>query len=163
MTNAFRPQKFEFTLLCWLRMQWKCFVRPANYRRMLDGDPLAFIPEPFQPSLAARVRAEQLSQIARNTPLAMVATGLNALVFGIVMRQGPLAPLAYVWTATMLALVSYMYVRHVRSEKRLPRSASVRGIHKASVYALLHGGLWGLTPAAFFASATLPQQLVIVS
>ena len=163
MTSAFRPQKFESGLLRWLRLRWKRFVRPANYWRMLDGDPLAFISEPLQPSLAARVRAVQLSQIARSTPLAMVATGFSALVFGIVMRQGPLAPLAYVWTATMLALACYMYARCLRSKKRLSRTASVRGIHKATIYALLHGGLWGLTPAAFFSSATPPQQLVIVS
>jgi diguanylate cyclase (GGDEF)-like protein len=162
MINNLKAQKSERALLRWLRLRWKRFVRPANYRRALDGDPLAFVAEPLPPTLAARVRSEQLSQIARNTPLMMASTAFNALVFAIVMRQGPMAPFAYVWTAAMLALSSYMYVKRVRSKRRLSRTASVHGIHKATVYALLHGVLWGLTPAAFFASASPAQHLVIV-
>ncbi len=129
---------------------------------MLDGDPLAFVSEPLPPTLAARVRAEQISQIARNTPLMMTATATNALVFGIVMRQGPLAPLAYVWTASMLGLAIYMYAKRVRSKKRPARTASVRGMHKATLYGMAHGVIWGLAPAVFFGSATPAQQLVIV-
>ena len=129
---------------------------------MLDGDPLAFVSEPLPPTLAGRVRAEQISQIARNTSLMMTATATNALVFGIVMRQGPLAPLAYVWTASMLGLAIYMYAKRVRSKKRPVRTASVRGMHKATFYGMAHGVIWGLAPAVFFGSATPAQQLVIV-
>jgi diguanylate cyclase (GGDEF)-like protein len=162
MSNELRSQKPERTLLRWLRLRWKRFFRLANYRRALDGDPLAFVSEQLPQSLASRVRAEQLTQIARNTPLMMASTAFNALVFGIVMRQGPMAKYAYAWTAAILAISGYMYVRRVRSGKRRSRSASVNGIRKATFYALLHGSLWGLAPAAFFSSATPSQQLVIV-
>jgi diguanylate cyclase (GGDEF)-like protein len=162
MIRDFKAQKSERALFRWLRLRWKRFVRPATYRRMFDGDPLAFITEPLPPSLTARVRGEQISQIARNTPLMMVATGFNALVFGIVMRHSPLAPFAYLWTAMAFTLASYLYVRRVNSKKRLSRTASVRGIHKAILYALLHGGLWGLMPAVFFAGGSPAQHLVIV-
>jgi diguanylate cyclase (GGDEF)-like protein len=134
----------------------------SDVRRIFNGDPLAFISGPVDGSLAARVRAEQLSSIARNTPMMMLATGFNAAVFAIVMSQAASAPFAYLWSATMLALASFMFVRRVRAERAAPKEASVRGIRRAIYYALLHGCLWSIIPGAFFVGASAPQQLVIV-
>jgi len=162
MRNELEPPRPERALFRWLRLRWRRLLKPANYRRVANGDPLAFVAEPLSPYLAARVRGEQLAQIARNTPLMMASTSFNALVFAIVMRHGPMASLAYAWTAVMLALSGYMYFRRMRSPKRSIRGASVGGVRKATFYGFFHGALWGLVPGAFFGSASPSQQLVIV-
>jgi diguanylate cyclase (GGDEF)-like protein len=134
----------------------------SNIRRISDGDPLTFVAEPLDPSLAARVRAEQLSSIARNTPMMMLATGFNASIFAVVMRDSPFAFSAFLWAATMVALASFMYVKRLRAGSVAPKEASTRGIRRAICFALLHGCLWGAVPAEFFVGASSAQQLVIV-
>lgn len=129
---------------------------------MFDGDPLAFVTEPLDPSLAARVRAEQLSAVARNTRIMMLATGLNALVFAFVMRGSPSSRYAFLWAAITVGLATFMFLRRFRARDVSPKAVSVVGTRRASYYALMHGCLWSAVPGAFFVGASPPQQLVIV-
>jgi diguanylate cyclase (GGDEF)-like protein len=158
---AERKTLLDRTAFPWERLFERQFL-VSNFRRVFDGDPLAFVTEPLDPALAARVRAEQLSAIVRNTPMMMLGAGLNAFVFAFVMRESPSAPSAYLWTAALLSLASFMFVRRVRAPSTAPKRASVRGTRRAVYYALLHGSLWSAVPGVFFMGASSPQQLVIV-
>jgi diguanylate cyclase (GGDEF)-like protein len=137
-------------------------LRLESLRRMLDGDPLAFEEQPSPPNVAARIRSEQLSNVARNTPIMMLATCFNAILFAIVMWETSRADLAWFWTAIIMALATFMYLKRKGATRAAPRHASSRGIRLAIAYALLHGSLWGVLPAVFFFGAGHSQQLVIV-
>lgn len=152
------------SLLGLARAGWRRVARYFNaaaIHRVLDGDPLAFAETRPTQAAAARIRSEQLSNIAQSTSIMMLATAFNASLFAIVMWDSPSAIPACIWAATLTILSAYMYVKRSRGP-RPSRAASPRGIRLATVYALAHGALWGDLPAMFFQAATPPQQLVIV-
>lgn len=131
-------------------------------RRAMDGDPLAFEECAATPQVAARVRAEQLSNVARNTPVMMIATCLNALIFGIVMRGSANSDYAWIWTGAISMLSAFMYLKRKFARRPESRRASPRGVRLAIAYALLHGSLWGVLPAFFFFGASHGEQFTIV-
>ncbi len=134
---------------------------PDNWRRVLDGDPLAFFAAPSPPEVVARVRAAQLAALAKNTPVMMAATCVNVLLFLAASRSEPHAGAAFFWGATLIALSLFIGLRKLRRRRPAPAAASVRGIHLATVYALAHGGIWGNLPAFFFLQAPAPERLLI--
>lgn len=135
--------------------------RLERLRRFFEGDPLAFEPHLVSPTVCARFRAEQLNDLGRSTPTAMLAACFSALMFAIAMWETPQAGQARIWAFAIIALAGFIYVRCV-SASAPPRAAvSPRGIWRATANALLQGSLWGALPAYFFAEAAPPQQFVI--
>jgi len=130
-------------------------------RRALDGDPLAFEDAPIPPAAAARLRGEQLATVARNTPVTMVATCVNALIFALVMRNSPDSPLAWLWAAVICSAALLLYARR-KARPPFGRSASPRGVRRAIVYGLTMGVLWAILPGWFFPHANHAQQFTIV-
>ncbi len=134
----------------------------AKLRRFLDGDPLLLDEKPPSPFILGRIRAEQLNNVAGNTPLMMLATCFNALMFPVVMAQTPRGLDACIWAAAIIGVSLFMYVRCKRASERPKKAASLRGIRLAAAYGLLHGSLWGLLPILFFIGVGPAQQLIVV-
>lgn len=130
-------------------------------RRFLEGDPLAFEDSATSADVRARFRAEQLGDLERSTPVAMLISCFSALTFAMSMWATPLADQARVWAVLIFALAGFIYVRRVTAPPRSGRTASTNGVWRATANALLHGSLWGALPVFFFASCELPQQFVI--
>jgi diguanylate cyclase (GGDEF)-like protein len=136
-------------------------LRFATIGRFLDGDPLVLDENAPAPVILGRIRAEQLNNVARNTPVMMLATCLNALMFPVVMAQTPRGLEAGIWAAAIIGVSLFMYVRCKRAVGP-KKTASLRGIRLAAAYGLLHGSLWGLLPALFFIGVGQAQQLIVV-
>ena len=137
-------------------------LRFAKIGRFLDGDPLVLDENAPAPVILGRIRAEQLNNVARNTPVMMLATCFNALMFPLVMAQTPRGLEACIWAAAIIGVSLFMYVRCKRAAERPKKAASLRGIRLAAAYGLLHGSLWGLLPALFFIGVGQAQQLIVV-
>lgn len=137
--------------------------RFERLRRFLEGDPLALEPHLVSPLVCARFRAEQLNDLGRSTPIAMLAGCFSALMFAIAMWETPQAGQARIWAFAVVAFASFIYARCVRFSARPRAAVSPRGIWRATANALLNGSLWGALPVFFFAEAAPPQQFVIAS
>jgi len=133
----------------------------ARIRRFLEGDPLAFDRRAISPPVRARVRAEQLSDLERSTPGAMLASCFSALTFAMSMWTTPQADGARVWAASIFVLAGVIYARRMSAPQTHRRTASPNGIWRATANALLHASLWGALPVFFFADAGTPQQFLI--
>ncbi|WP_330084790.1 putative bifunctional diguanylate cyclase/phosphodiesterase [Methylocystis iwaonis] len=134
----------------------------ARLRHFLEGDPLAFEACPLSPSVRGRFRAEQLTDLERGTPVILLVSCFSALTFLLLMWETPVAGQVEVWTALVFCLAGIVYARRVSAPQRHRSAVSANGVWRATANAFLHGALWGVFPAFFFADSPLPQQLVIV-
>lgn len=135
--------------------------RFARLRRFLEGDPLAFDRRAVSPAVRARFRAEQLSDLERSTPGAMLASCFSALTFAMSMYRTPLADEARVWAASIFVLAGVIYTRRMSAPRKHGRTASPNGIWRATANALLHSALWAALPVFFFSEVGPPQQFLI--
>jgi len=136
--------------------------RLARLRHFMEGDPLAFDASPLSPVVRSRFRAEQLSDLERCTPVVLLVSCFSALTFSILVWETPFADQAKIWAMLLFALAGIIYARRLSAPPRHVRTASPRGIWRATANALLHSSLWGALPVFFFADATIRQQFVIV-
>ena len=112
---------------------------------------------------AAHIRAAQISAIVRLTPVAMVASCLNAtILMATFWAMGVLYWPYWIWAALVFALAGY-YVRNWRRSRSFDqqRTASRRAIRRTVLNGCLFGSLWGVVPAAAFSGAPPPVQLFI--
>lgn len=129
--------------------------------RFLEGDPLAFDRRPLSPAVRARFRAEQLSDLEKSTPGAMLASCFSALTFAMYMSATPQADEARVWAASIFVLAGVIYARRMSAPQSHRRVASTNGVWRATANALLHASLWGALPVFFFSEAAPHQQFLI--
>ncbi len=131
--------------------------------RFIEGDPLAFDRRAVSPTVRARFRAEQLSDLERSTPVAMLTSCLSALTIAMSMWNTPQADAARLWAAAICLLAGGIYARRIIAHRPDAAQASTNGMWRASVNALLHGSLWAALPYFFFELAPAPQQVIIAS
>ncbi len=131
-----------------------------NWRRALHGDPLAFSAIPSPPEAPARVRAAQLSAVARNAPVMMLGACVSGRLFLSLSWGGPHAGAACFWAAALIGLSGVMWLERLR-QPRPAAEVSVRGVRVATFYALAHGALWGGLPALFFLHALATERVLI--
>ncbi len=136
----------------------------ARLRKLLDGDPLAFsASSSLSPEVLARFRAEQLTDLARSTPVVMLASCFSAITFAATMWSSPLNAQAQIWAGFVFALGVFVYFRRVNASPKSSRAASPNGVWRVTANALLHGSLWGALPVFFFAETVIPQQFLITA
>jgi signal transduction histidine kinase len=118
---------------------------------------------PADPEYAGEIRGAQISAIVRLTPLAMIASCLNAvIILATFASVGALRPEFWIWALLIFAVaISYgrNWLRDRRHQAR--RSASRRAIRKAILNGALFGALWGVVPAVTFPHAPLEIQLIV--
>lgn len=112
--------------------------------------------------LAASFRAQQLQAMMRLTPLAMAVNIFNGGFIAWSLADG--APWLWAW-ALVLAFVAVQGLRAWQRARRQPPRllASRKAIRRAARHAGLLGLLWGVIPATLFASATAPDQMMILA
>lgn len=138
-------------------------VAQSRLMRFLEGDPLAFERRSVSPSVRARFRAEQLNDLERSTPAAMLTSCFSALVVAMSMWATPKADEACIWAALVFVLSGLIYARRISAPKSARRIASTRGIWRANANALLHAVLWGALPIFFLTAVGQQQQVVIAA
>src|SRR5476651_1906628 len=112
---------------------------------------------------AGLIRGAQLSAIVRLTPVAMVASCLNAIILLATFASvGAFRPALLIWALLIFALAaSYLLnwtrTRHLEAD----RPASRRAIRRAVLNGGVFGALWGILPALFFPHAPLQIQLLL--
>lgn len=111
---------------------------------------------------AARIRAEQLSTILRQTPNMMAANICNALVllaaFWSTNQRAPVM----LWTLVVTTAAGLIYFRHMNHDGG-PKAAPAKScaIHRAVLNALMLSMCWAAVPAFFFQGASSGTQLLI--
>jgi C4-dicarboxylate-specific signal transduction histidine kinase len=117
--------------------------------------------EPLDSIGAARVRAEQLSVVLRQTPGMMLANVCNALVLVVDFWGTRQFVYALYWAAAVFSVSGYIYFRH-RRRRRTPRSASQsHAARRATLNALALGLCWAALPLLFFQEAGPGTRLLI--
>jgi diguanylate cyclase len=134
----------------------------ANLGDLLAGDLRGFggpsAPEP----VAGRIRAEQISIVLRNTPVAMLANMVNASVLVLALWASPDRTNALLWAGAMIVVAGFIGLRAITSYQPVkPRSASRRAMQKLVRNAGVFGVWWGTLPVLFFHEATSGAQVVI--
>ncbi len=116
---------------------------------------LAFGHPVVEQYLACRVRAAQISSIARLTPLTVLANIVNAIVVTPVLAQELPAPYVVAWLCAVVSLMAVTTVKWLLS-KRSPIELASRGALSAAVrHATILSALWAVVPIAAFASGNL--------
>ena len=117
--------------------------------------------EPLDLIGAARLRAEQLSVVLRQTPGMMLANVCNALVLVVDFWGTRQFVSALYWAAAVFSVSGYIYFRH-RRRRRAPRSASQsHAARRATLNALALGLCWAALPLFFFQEASPGTRLLI--
>lgn len=129
-------------------------------RQWLEGNPRP-TDAPLPPATAGRVRAVQISAIAHNSPVVMLAAIFNALVLRIGLNR--LAdPFLNIWTVLVIGLSAWFFLRlFLRRDMPRPAVASQRGVRLAIVRGGLFGILWAAIPFLYFAGASQDEQLIL--
>ncbi|WP_394382370.1 putative bifunctional diguanylate cyclase/phosphodiesterase [Roseateles sp. BYS87W] len=111
---------------------------------------------------SARIRAEHLNQLARLTPLLMVA---NVVAGGFVwLAVGPAGGVALaVWLALLGSVVLLGLVRWWHGRGRTVRKASVRGLHRGTLHAALLGLCWGWVAAQWFPAVHEAERVLLAT
>jgi C4-dicarboxylate-specific signal transduction histidine kinase len=117
--------------------------------------------EPLDLISAARLRAEQLSVVLRQTAGMMLANVCNALVLVADFWGTRQFVSAIYWATAVFSVSGYIYFRH-RRRRRAPRSASQSdATRRATLNALALGLCWAALPLLFFQEANPGTQLLI--
>jgi C4-dicarboxylate-specific signal transduction histidine kinase len=117
--------------------------------------------EPLDLISAARLRAERLSVVLRQTPGMMLANVCNALVLVVDFWGTRQFNSALYWATAVFFVSGYIYFRH-RRRRRAPRSASQsHAARRATLNALALGLCWAALPLFFFQEAGAGTQLLI--
>jgi len=118
-------------------------------------------PSTIEP-LAGRIRAEQVSIVLRNTPVAMLANILNAVILFVALWGSPDQEKALLWASVIIVAAAIVGLRARSAFQAVkPRSVSRRTMQKLVLNAFLFGALWGVLPVLFFSGSTSVIQVVI--
>jgi signal transduction histidine kinase/CheY-like chemotaxis protein len=124
---------------------------------------IAFDLVPAPPELAGSIRGAQIRAIVRFTPVAVIASCLNAMILLVTWSSVARASIAlWVW-ASLIFLLSANYVRNWLGRRALApdRPASRRALRRMLMHATVLGSLWGAVPVITFPKAPLDLQLLI--
>jgi diguanylate cyclase (GGDEF)-like protein len=113
--------------------------------------------------ISAEIRGRHLHAITRLTPISMAASVLNGTFicfafWNTVPRVNLLTWIGLLTAATALATRGWW-----RRRARGPGTASPAAIRRATLHAALLGLIWAYVPAAWFAGADPPRQLLIAT
>ncbi|WP_269583329.1 putative bifunctional diguanylate cyclase/phosphodiesterase [Roseibium sp. Sym1] len=130
--------------------------RPAEQAGTKASDPaqaflLAFGHPVVDELLARRVRAAQISSIARLTPLIVFANIINTLVITLAFRD--FVPIGFLtlWVVSVVAFLAYTTLRWIKANRSPVDLASRRSLKKAVLHATVFSGLWAVVPITAFA------------
>jgi len=130
--------------------------------RLLAGDLTAFGGIAVEETVAAQIRAEQLTLVLRHTPGMMLANACNATVLAIALWNSPDGAVCALWASVMVFLsISSGLKARVSWRVAKPHSVSRGAIHRLVRNAFILGSMWAIVPIVFFANATNGGQLVI--
>jgi diguanylate cyclase len=134
----------------------------SYFSKLFAGDLNAFGGLAVEESVAAKIRAEQLTLVLRHTPGMMLANGCNATVLAIALWNSPDGAFAALWASIMVFLSVSSGLR-ARTSWRVakPNTVSRRAIHRLVRNAFILGSMWAIVPIGFFANATNGGQLVM--
>ncbi|WP_424360066.1 putative bifunctional diguanylate cyclase/phosphodiesterase [Methylocystis parvus] len=120
---------------------------------------------PGDPASAARLQKEQYAALRANTPGMMAANIGNALALLATFIDTPLAQRVLAWTAALLFVTLYIYMRARRGRpRRFGPTSRPSGIgRRAVINAAVLGGLWAAVPPLFFLEASPGAQLMVTS
>jgi hypothetical protein len=124
---------------------------------------IAFDLVPAPPELAGAIRGAQVRAIVRFTPVAVIASCLNAIILLATWSAVARAPTAlWIW-ASVIFVLSANYVRNWLGRRSFEpeRPASRRALRRMVMHASVLGALWGVVPVITFARAPLDLQLLI--
>lgn len=112
---------------------------------------------------AGRIRAAQIAGIVRLTPVAMIASCVNAVILVVTLgSMGSLQPSLIVWAGVLFSVALYYaraWMRRGRYDPNKP--ASKRALRRSILHGVMIGALWGAVPVMTFPGASLPIQLMI--
>jgi diguanylate cyclase (GGDEF)-like protein/PAS domain S-box-containing protein len=110
---------------------------------------------------AAEVRAKHLAVVTRLTPMAMLANVLNAALLAVALRhQVPWQGLA-LWAGVLVCVCAVAAYRWWQHRDRPPVSVSPRAIRRATLHATGLGALWGALPLIWFVGLGPTHQLLV--
>ena len=125
--------------------------QPDQNRALL----LAFGYPVVEEFLARRVRAAQISSIARLTPFTVLANLVNAIVAAPVFTQFLPVPYVAIWVIAVTGLMSFTIVKWVNARKSPVEMASRRALGKAVRHATIFSSIWAVVPIVAFASGNV--------
>jgi PAS domain S-box-containing protein len=110
-----------------------------------------------------RIQAELVSQIYRQMPAGLVATGVNTLILAFILRGVVSHAILLTWVGVTLFLASCRYVLLVRYRRSKPKPDEACRWGKWSILGLGSSGVvWGATGIFLFPVDSLPHQVFIV-
>jgi diguanylate cyclase (GGDEF)-like protein len=122
------------------------------------------VSDPLDPATATRFRDEQFAVLRRNTPGFMAANFGNAFALLATLSDTPLALEGAIWTASVMVVCGYLYLRaRRRPGPRRPGAPPTATGRRAVLNALILGLLWAAPPLLFFHGARPGAQLMIVA
>ena len=142
---------------------WVQVVLTALGDRLPRPLAIAFDILPGETDYASAIRGAQLRAILRLTPVAIIASCLNAALFlATWAATAPLPPALLVWAVLILASAGN-YIRNWLRSRRFTeeRGASRRALRRAVLHASIFGLLWAFVPAYAFPGASPGLQLFI--
>jgi signal transduction histidine kinase/ActR/RegA family two-component response regulator len=115
------------------------------------------------PIYAGQIRAAQIAGIVRLTPVAMIASCLNAVTLLVTLhRAGVLRPGIIIWAILLFAVALYYASGWAARGRRDPnRPASHRAIRQAILHGVFYGALWAAIPIMILPGAPPQIQLFV--
>ncbi len=144
-------------------------ARPANkalakIADLLHGDLTMFGVSMPQKALRDKLRAEQVSIVARYTQGMMLANIFNACALLAALWSTPVRGEATLWAFFLITFATFLYLkRRANAGRPAPTVMPERVVVLATVNAAVIGLIWAALPFFFFASAPQGAQLVILS
>ncbi|MCV0424286.1 MAG: EAL domain-containing protein [Roseibium sp.] len=125
--------------------------QPDQNRALL----LAFGYPVVEEFLARRVRAAQISSIARLTPFTVLANLVNAIVVAPVFTEFLPVPYVAVWVIAVAGLMCFTIAKWIAARNNPVELASRRALGKAVRHATILSSLWAVVPIVAFASGNV--------
>ncbi len=120
------------------------------------------VDEPLSAAAAERLRKEQLSAVARQTPGMMFANACNALALMAAFWETPEHVAVLYWLMCLLSFTGYLGLRQYRRVASNPAApCRPNAIRKAILNAFALGLCWASMPLYFFQDASPGEQLLI--
>ncbi len=134
----------------------------SYFSRLFAGDLSAFGCEPIEETIAAQIRAEQLTHVLRQTPGMMLANACNALVLALALWNSLDGVSAALWAFAMICGSTWSGLK-ARASWRVakPHAVSRKTMHRLVRNAFILGSMWAVIPIIFFDNATNGGQLVM--
>ncbi|HUN94025.1 MAG TPA: EAL domain-containing protein [Burkholderiaceae bacterium] len=110
---------------------------------------------------SAEIRGRHLAALTRLTPVVMLANAFNGALVGVVFWNSVPRASLMLWLAALGAALASAVLAWIRRRNAPARAASPRAIRRATVHAAVLALIWGMVPAAWFASSGPGQRLLV--